>query len=144
MKRAARNIILIIATNIGMAATAHQAIFDRLYPETLFGQAREHCIKAWGALDELLYAQQRDARSGILLDAALGQLLFAKSCVKKIDSHKARLSSDELLDFSRVIGTVIDRSQKLNESDNGAKISLLKKLLTRLRENCQKIMGQLN
>lgn len=142
MKKLAVGAIVVWVIGIGFPALAQQALFDRLYPQNLFGQAHDHCVRAWSSLDELIYASGRDSRSNLLLDAALGQLTFAKSCVKKIDGQKIRLSPDDLIDFSRVVGTVTDRSERLSGDDSRDKINLLKKIIVRLRQGCEKIMGQ--
>jgi hypothetical protein len=136
-------VVAIVVSLFGLGTVvAQQLSFDRLYPQNLFSQAREHCVRAWSSLDEFLYCSRKDSRSNLLLDAALGQLTFAKSCVKKIDSQKINLSSDDLIEFSRVVGTVADRSQRLIDDDSRDKINLLKKIILRLREGCEKIMGQ--
>ena len=142
MRKQVIGTIVVGLIGIGISAIAQQLSFDRLYPQNLFGQAREHCVRAWSSLDELLYSPRKDNRSNLLLDAALGQLTFARSCVKRIDSQKINLSSDDLIDFSRVVGTVADRSQRLADDDSRDKINLLKKVVLRLRQGCEKIMGQ--
>ncbi len=88
--------------------------FDSLYPKSWYTKATENCVQVWGALDQLAHKQQSPARS---IDRAIGQLVFAQSCLDRVKRDQDPPSQEHVHYLSRVIGTIADRSHMLKKAD---------------------------
>ena len=87
---------------------------DSLYPKTWYAKATENCVQVWGALDQLTHKQQSPARS---IDRAIGQLVFAQSCLDQVKKDQEPPTQEHVHYLSRVIGTIADRSHMLKKGD---------------------------
>lgn len=125
----------------GLFGAAERLSFDRLYPKNYFTQAREDCMQVWAAFEELCATPTPSIRSALLIDAVVGKLAFAKSCLKKFHAKKIAVCDDDLIELSRIIGTIEQKAQDVSRSVLGQKGSLIKRMLEKMRAKMQQAMN---
>lgn len=109
--------------------------FNRLYPENWYVKAREYCIHAWSALDEIVHREQNDRPSeSSLIDISMGKLVFAYNAVSRMLESKMPLLKENVVYLSRLVGTLVQRGAQLSKSVAKDQIECLTSMIEKLRK----------
>jgi hypothetical protein len=113
---------------------------DRLYPENWYTKALDYCMKVWGTFENILNKKNNVSDITYLLDASIGQLVFAKYCVRNIIHHKCVIGYDDLMHLSRVIGTIEDRYVQLSTKTMEEKSKFVHQAILTLRKKVELLL----
>lgn len=112
--------IFFTALFVGLAPTVivgevGQHSFDSLFPKTWYTKATESCAQVWGAFDDLIvHPGTSSIDRSIIIDAAIGRLIFAQFCLDlMVGSQEQPASPDDIAYLSRVIALIDERYGKL-------------------------------
>lgn len=96
-------------------AESDQHSFDSLFPKTWYMKATESCAQVWGALDDLVaHPAILPTDRSIIIDAAIGRLVFAQFCLDlMVGSQEQPASADDIAYLARVVEVVDERYNKL-------------------------------
>lgn len=92
--------------------------FDSLFPKTWYTKATESCAQVWGAFDDLLaHPTVSSADRLIIIDAAIGRLVFAQFCLDlMVTAQEPSASPDDVAYLARVVELVDERYAKLSDT----------------------------
>ncbi len=110
--------------------------FDSLFPKTWYTKATESCAQVWGAFDDLIAhpATSQTDRS-IIIDAAIGRLVFAQFCLDLMaNSQEQAVSPDDAAYLARVVEVVDERYGKLANSMERDRAYCLRKVINDLQK----------
>lgn len=101
-----------------LANDQDRCLFDSLFPKTWYTKATESCAQVWGAFDDLLaHPATSKADRLIIIDAAIGRLVFAQFCLDLITTAQEQsISPDDIAYLVRVIEFVDERYVKLSDT----------------------------
>ena len=118
--------------------------FDSLFPKTWYTKAVESCTQVWGAFDDLRSRSSiSPANKSIVLDAAIGRLVFAQLCLDLIsNTQEHAISNDDVIYLSRVIDIVEERYVKLADSIETDRSYCLRRVIDDLKRKVQSFMLQ--
>ncbi len=110
--------------------------FDSLFPKTWYTKATESCAQVWGAFDDLIAhpATSQTDRS-IIIDAAIGRLVFAQFCLDlMVGSQEQPVSPDDIAYLSRVVELVDERYAKLANTVERDRAYCLRRVINDLQK----------
>lgn len=114
---------------------------DRLYPENWYTKAREHCLLVWSALDEILQWKKNSVIPPYIVDAAIGQLVFAHHCIHTMITQNFAVVHDDVIHLSRIIGTIEERCAKLPPSIDADKVAVLHRVIAKLKKKIELLIA---
>lgn len=102
-----------LAPHALVAGSDHHS-FDSLFPKTWYTKATESCAQVWGAFEDLhAYPSASPRNRSIIIDAAIGRLVFAQFCVDLLATEQDQtVSPDDVAYLARVIEQLDDRYVK--------------------------------
>lgn len=123
----------------GAFAQQDSVSFDSLFPKTWYTKATESCMQVWGAFDDLASRQSMSqTEKSIIIDAAIGRLVFAQLCLELIvDSKEQTVSRDDILYLARVVTVVDERFVKITDSLDTDRAYCLRRVLDELQKKLQ-------
>jgi hypothetical protein len=114
---------------------------DRLYPENWYTKAREHCLLVWGTLEDMVERKKSNMLPHYLVDASIGQLVFAKNCLHNIAQNNFTIAHDDIIHLSRIIGTIEERCTRLPHHIQADKADLLKSMVEKLKKKIELLIS---
>ena len=111
--------------------------FDSLFPKTWYTKAIESCAQVWGAFDDLIaHPDASPINRAIIIDAAIGRLVFAQFCLDLIaNSQEQKVSSDDAAYLARVVDVVDERYRKLADSMERDRAYCVRRVIDDLKKN---------
>jgi len=124
-----------LATNSIFAESDHYS-FDSLFPKTWYTKATESCAQVWGAFDDLIaHPATSQIDRSIIIDAAIGRLVFAQFCLDlMVGSQEPTVSPDDIAYLARVVEVVGERYGKLADSMERDRAYCLKRVINDLQK----------
>lgn len=117
-----------------------QLNFDSLYPKSWYAKATENCVQVWGTLDQLSQKKITVARQSFqYIDRAIGQLVFAQSCLEHMTRGKSQPSVENIHYLSRVVGTIADRYHRLPQIDED-RLDCLKNRILKVQKKVEQLL----
>ncbi len=113
---------------------------DRLYPENWYTKAHEHCLMVWGTLDDMIDVTTNTMVPPYIVDASIGQLVFAKNCLHTIIEKNFKISDDDIMHLSHIVGTIEERCTQLPSFIQADKIELLKNVVQKLKKKIELLL----
>ncbi len=124
-----------LAANSIFAESDHYS-FDSLFPKTWYAKATESCAQVWGAFDDLIaHPATSQIDRSIIIDAAIGRLVFAQFCLDlMVSSQEQTVSPDDVAYLARVVEVVDERYGKLANSMGRDRAYCLKRVINDLQK----------
>ncbi len=124
-----------LAANSIFAESDHYS-FDSLFPKTWYTKATESCAQVWGAFDDLIaHPATSQIDRSIIIDAAIGRLVFAQFCLDlMVSSQEQTVSPDDVAYLARVVEVVDERYGKLANSMGRDRAYCLKRVINDLQK----------
>ncbi|TET36231.1 hypothetical protein E3J61_00935 [Candidatus Dependentiae bacterium] len=124
-----------LAANSIFAESDHYS-FDSLFPKTWYTKATESCAQVWGAFDDLIaHPATSQIDRSIIIDAAIGRLVFAQFCLDlMVSSQEQTVSPDDVAYLARVVEVVGERYGKLANSMGRDRAYCLKRVINDLQK----------
>jgi len=124
-----------LAANSIFAESDHYS-FDFLFPKTWYTKATESCAQVWGAFDDLIaHPATSQIDRSIIIDAAIGRLVFAQFCLDlMVGSQEPTVSPDDIAYLARVVEVVGERYGKLADSMERDRAYCLKRVINDLQK----------
>ena len=111
--------------------------FDSLFPKTWYTKATESCAQVWGAFDDLIaHPDALPTNRAIIIDAAIGRLVFAQFCLDLIaNSQEQNVSPEDAAYLARVVDVVDERYKKLADSLEADRAYCMRRVIDALKKN---------
>ncbi len=124
-----------LAANSIFAESDHYS-FDSLFPKTWYTKATESCAQVWGAFDDLIaHPATSQIDRSIIIDAAIGRLVFAQFCLDlMVGSQEPTVSPDDIAYLARVVEVVDERYGKLADSMERDRAYCLRRVINDLQK----------
>ncbi len=140
-KRASIYLLSFIFITIGtVSAQSDHVSFDSLFPKTWYTKATESCSQVWGALEDLACCSSKISQTekSIIVDAAIGRLVFAQFCLDLLlDAKEQIVSGDDMMYLARVVAVVEERYMKVVDSLETDRAYCLRRVIDELKKKIQ-------